>query len=126
MKNLIASLGLFLLLLVGIHFINKYLNYINIHLIEASEKIDNLVDEDQWKEAIKETDELIEHWQKHLKFVTFFVNHNDTDAITYEMVRLKGYMKNHVREECSPSLESIEMLFKKIIRQEELSFQDIF
>ncbi|ADL50458.1 DUF4363 family protein [Clostridium cellulovorans] len=126
MKNLITSLGLFALMLVSIYFINNYLHYINLHLIEATDKIDKLVDDNQWEEAIKETDDLIEHWQKHLKFVTFFVNHNDTDAITYEMVKLKGYMKNYVKEECSPSLESIKMLFMKVIHQEELSFQGIF
>ena len=93
MKTTIISAILFILLLFSIYFLDKNVNNLCDTILIDTEKIETLVEKNDWQEAYNTSLTLISKLEEKKNVSSIYLNHTDYDCINCEALRLSSYIK---------------------------------
>ena len=89
MKTFIISIILSVLMLTGFGIYIFYLNNTTSELNSTVKNISELAKNEDWEECFKETEKLVNIWNKHEKILCSFTDHGDLDEVKRAVSELK-------------------------------------
>lgn len=126
MKNVIASFIIFMIMIFSILFSINYLENTCSYYKNIISSLETTIKNEEWDEAYKTTNILLEDWEKESKIVSIFINHEYVDGMHVELLRLTQYVNCKNKSDSLASVHSIKFLVDDIIDFEKLSLQNIF
>lgn len=126
MKNTLATIIIFIIMVFTIIFSVNYLNNTCVKLNTVSTEIGKSIEDESWNKAYTESLNLFQQWEKYTRKISIFVNHAEIDNINNELLKLTQYTKCHNKEEALASNEVVKFLFKHIVNMEKINLQNIF
>lgn len=89
MKTFIISIILSVLMLTGFGIYIFYLSNTTSELNSTVKNISELAKNEDWEECYKETEKLVNIWNKHEKILCSFTDHGDLDEVKRAVSELK-------------------------------------
>lgn len=86
--------------------------YNNFH--EATEKVDLLIEQENWKEASKELESMRKEYETKHQWKDFYITENDMTLLMTEIGRLEGAIKTKDKKEAKIQLTTIDTILKDI------------
>ncbi|MBV4418356.1 DUF4363 family protein [Clostridium tyrobutyricum] len=126
MKSSIASISIFVIMVLSMIFSVHYLKIIDSKLIYSSDQIEKSLESNSFDKAGDFLKQFKIDWNKYSNKMTLFTNNNEIDDINLELSRLSQYIKFKNKEESLASISSIRSIVKSISDMERLSVQNIF
>lgn len=126
MKSSIASISIFVIMVLFMIFSVHYLKIIDSKLIYSSDQIEKSLESNSFDKAGDFLKQFKIDWNKYSNKMTLFTNNNEIDDINLELSRLNQYIKFKNKEESLASINSIKSIIKSISDMERLSVQNIF
>lgn len=126
MKNIRTSFLIFGILIVYILISIHNINNITFEINELCDNIEKNVIENQWKDAHKNAEELIEVWDQHSKLVVLYVHTGELDNISSAIVQLEQYTKCECETEAIVNLYLIKYHLNEIKSLEDINIHNIF
>ncbi|MDD6794308.1 MAG: DUF4363 family protein [Clostridiaceae bacterium] len=126
MKNTIATIIIFGLLLGFVFYANNILLNLCDDIILYTEEIYELIELGDWQEAQNKSLDLIELIEDEEVIVSVYVNHNDYDHITDEAIQLSIYTKEENHMESIISVKSLKNSATNIKQLHQTTIENIF
>lgn len=126
MKNVVISLILFIVMIVGITFSLKYLNKASHDLGNLSDEIEQSITDNNWDKAYKSSIEYTEKWKDYAKKIKLFLDHQEMDKIETELWKLPQYIKEETKDESLATVHVLKFLVDHISELEKVNIQNIF
>lgn len=126
MKNIWISIGIFILMMIGICFALNYTNTVCKEVEEKSVELEDLINAESWQEADKLSNELYYNWISKAKLLSIFVNHADIDMLNNEILKLTQFVKCQSKDEALACNHTIKFYSKSIVDLEKVKISNIF
>ncbi len=126
MKNVIISLIIFIIMLLGIAFSLNYLKKATDDLGRLNDEIEQFIADSNWDKAYKATIEYTEKWNSYAEKFKLFVDHQEMDQIETELWKLPQYIKEKAKEEALASVHVLKFLVNHLSELEKVNMQNIF
>ena len=126
MRGVVISSVLFIFAVTGIFFSQYTLYKQSDKMVNMLSEATEMVENSQWEEAMKKTDEIMEFCEKKLKWIEILINHNETDEIRNTVYQLKEYIKYREIPELMATAASLKGEFEHIFDKEKVVFENIF
>jgi hypothetical protein len=126
MKNVVISLIMLIIMVIGITFSLKYLNKVSHDLGKLNDEIEQYITEDNWDKAYKSSIDYTEKWENYSKKVKLFIDHQEMDKIEIELFKLPQYIKEMTKDESLASVHVLKSLVDHISELEKVNIQNIF
>lgn len=126
MKSSIASVLIFILMIICMAFSVNYLKTINTSLENSSVNIENAIKSDSYEKAENLSKEFTKMWNKNSNKISIFTNHNEIDSINSELLKLKQHIAYKNKEESLVSINIIRGIIKSITEMENLNIVNLF
>ncbi|MGY0373075.1 DUF4363 family protein [Clostridium sp. JNZ J1-5] len=126
MKNLIASLVIFFVLIISMIFSINYLNKRIDHYTKKVNYMEDVISKESWDEAYKASMEFIKEWDKDSETVSVFINHTHVDSINSELLKLTQYIKYKDKSESLALIHEIKFLIEEILDVEKVTLANVF
>ncbi len=125
MRNIIISIALFLFMMLAIFISLSYLSSTCDKITSAADKLEEIINEEEWDEAYKASLELDKTWDKYSSVVCIFVHHQEIDNISGEIWKLTQYTKEGTKDEALASVHMVKLFIKHVETLEKVSIQNI-
>lgn len=126
MKNVVISLIISIIMIIGIAFSLNYLNSVSQDLGELNDEIEQNIADNNWDKAYKLSIEYTEKWKNHSKIIKLFLDHQEMDKIEIELWKLPQYIKEMTKDESLASIHVLKFLVEHISELEKVKIQNIF
>lgn len=126
MKNIILSLILFISVIIGIFFSINYINNMYKELTYINDEIEESLINKEFNKAYDSCENLKKNWEKHCKLLSLYLNDNEIDNISSEIIQLSQYIKTNNIEESLVHTQIIKFLIKQIKHFEQINIHNIF
>ena len=126
MRNFII-LTICLIFLVGSGILQlSYLNSSSKYLISDVEYIQNLVDNNKFKEAKEHYENLNKTWNNMSNIWCIFIHHNETEALKEYMVNFERYIDLKNKENIYVMSGQITNKLESIIKKQNICIDNVF
>ncbi len=119
------SIAMFILLMLYILFCIEKINTITIETNKLCDNIQKLILSSNFEKAHYESEELLELWENNSKSMFIYVNAEELDLISCEIVRLTDYTKYKDKKEAIPCITLIKHLIDEINALQDLTWHNI-
>ena len=119
------SVAIFILLLLYILFSINKINTITTETNELCDEIHDSIMSSHWEKAHAESENLLKLWEKNSKSMFVYINANELDLISCEIVRLTDYTEFKNQPEAIPCISVIKCLINEINSLEKLTLHNI-
>lgn len=126
MKNIKVSFFIFGVLIIYILISIHNINNITFEINELCDNIEKNVIDNQWKDAHKNAEELIEIWDQHSKLIVLYVHTGELDTISSSIVELNQHTECECKNEAIVDLYLIKYHINEIKSLEDLTIHNIF
>lgn len=126
MKNAWISLGVLVVMLGAMFFSIGYLNKSCAKIEKDSAKLEQLLNDEKWKDAYELSNKLYFDWEEKAQIMPVFVNHAEIDTLNNEILKLTQYVKTQCKEEALASAHSVKFYVKNIKSLQKVNIQNIF
>ncbi|GIM29428.1 hypothetical protein CPJCM30710_20940 [Clostridium polyendosporum] len=126
MKNTIISLLIFLILFGFIFRSHNTLLTICGSISEKCETLEDLIKDDNWNKSYELAVELKDQIEESFEYISVYMNHQDLDILTNEILRLSQYTKYKNKSEALASIHVIKYSNKSIQSLQTPTIQNIF
>lgn len=90
------------------------------------DKISDSITYINWNDAVIETDNMINKWEKIKKHWEYFVHQDDLDEISASLLKMKRAIENHDKTLSLMQVEDLKIFFERIKGNESLTLENIF
>ena len=126
MRNfIILTISLIALISFGVIQLN-YLNSTSKYLIADARYIENLVNNDNFKEAKKHMEVLNSTWDNMNSIWCIFIHHNETEGLKEQMVNLEKSIELENKENTFISSSQIINKLENIVRKQNVLIENVF
>jgi len=125
MKTFIIALLVLLILISGMFVYSGYIKRVEQDFTKIIDEISDLVSKGQWEYAKKKSNDLNNLWEKSEKKLAIFNDHGDLDEIRLVIGDLEESISFTDTEHSKKAIESIRVLFERLIKNESLSLENI-
>lgn len=125
MKNVVISLILFTIMVIGIAFSLNYLRKVTDDLGRLNDEIEQNITDSNWDKAYESSIKYTEKWNDYSEKLKLFVDHQEMDKIETELWRLLQYIKEKSKEESLASIFVLKYLVDHISELEKVNIQNI-
>ncbi|WBW98780.1 DUF4363 family protein [Oceanirhabdus sp. W0125-5] len=119
------SLAIFVFLVVYILFSINKIYTITTETNILCDEIHDFVISSNWEEAHTESERLLKLWNKNSKAMFVYVNTNELDLISCEIVKLTDYTQYKNKSEAIPCISVIKYLINEINALEKITWHNI-
>lgn len=126
MKNVIISIGVFIVMVIAIFFSIRYLNKVSSNIQILNDKLEEYITNEDWDKAYETSMDFTHKWEKHAKVIKAFVNHQEIDNVEMELWKLPQYVKEKSKDEALASVHLLKFLLNHISNLEKINIQNIF
>lgn len=126
MKKIIVSLGIFIIMIVGMIFSILYLNKVCKDLEDITSNIESYINEDNMKKAYDTSQKLTKKWKRYSESISIFVNHQEIDNIETELSKIPQYIKEDSKDEALASVRVLNFFLNHVKNMEKITIQNIF
>lgn len=126
MKNTLTSLFIFLCLLGFIIYSHGNLIKICNTINEKCTVLEKSLQEDDWENSYKLSVDLKEYIERSFEPLSVYINHQDSDLLINESLKLSQYSKYEDKSEALSSIHLIKYSTKAIKSLQTPSIQNIF
>ena len=126
MKNVVISLIMFIIMIIGITFSLKYLNKASHDLGRLNDEMEQYITDSNWDKAYKSSIEYTEKWKDYSKNIKLFIDHQEMDKIETEIWKLPQYIKEMTKDESLATVHVLKFLVGHISELEKVNIQNIF
>ena len=126
MRGVIVSAVLLIFALTGMFFSQLMLHKQSDNMVAMLSETTKMVKNEQWDEAMRKADEIMELCEKKLKWIEILINHNETDEIRNTVYQLKEYIRYREIPELMATAASLKGEFEHIYDKEKVVFENIF
>ena len=125
-QNLLLLVGL-VVLIVAFHIfsVNTLKGYVD-DLCEQGENMIDMVNEEQYEEAIVEAKKLKKQWEKNGRKLCFFVDHDDVETIGHMIAKVQSDFREETWSLAVTEMEEIMAKAKDMYKRETLTLENIF
>lgn len=126
MRNVIASITIFIVMIIALLFSMSYLDNVCTKLENSTLQIEKSIESNSWEQAHNHSNKFMNEWKKYSPKVSIFSNHNEIDDINNELWRLTQHISYRNGEEALASTNVIKNLLKHIVESEKINMQNLF
>lgn len=126
MKNVVISLIILFIMVIGITFSVKYLNKVTHDLGKLNDEIEQYITDSNWDKAYNSSIEYSEKWKDYSKKIKLFLDHQEMDKIEMELWKLPQYIKEMTKDEALASVHVLKFLVDHISELEKVNIQNLF
>lgn len=126
MKNILTSLGLFLALISFMFYSHIKLNKACIEIIDISENLEELINNEDWEGGYTKAIELIDSVTQSSTPLSLYINHTEFDNISSEAIKLTQYIETTDEEDSLASIHLIKFSAETMLKLQEIRFKNIF
>ena len=121
----VAMIGLILFISLGIYTQNQLVKT-SLHFTKEIEKIDALIEQQQWKAALRKLIVFQNQWKKTKPFWAMLIIHREIDSIDEALIRTKKAVQSKKTSETQMELSSLKHYIQHIPERERFSLVNIF
>ncbi|MCH3965243.1 MAG: DUF4363 family protein [Clostridium sp.] len=126
MRSSIASIIMFVVMVICITFSINYLKN-KTHMLEYSNnKIETAIKSNSFENASRSLNEFKTIWDNYSRNISIFTNHNELDDIDEQIEKLTQYIKYENKEESLISTNIIRSILNRIPEMEKVDVQNLF
>ncbi len=125
MKTFIIALLVLVILISGMFLYSGYTKRVEQDFTKMIDEISDLVNKSQWEYAKEKINDLKDLWEKSEKKLAIFNDHGDLDEIRLVIGDLGESISFTDAEHSKKAIESIRVLFERLIKNESLSLENI-
>jgi len=114
-----------LILISGIYIYSGYIKNIEQEFAKIIDEISDSIIKNHWDEANKKNEKLNALWDKCEKKLAMFNDHGDLDEIELEIADLNKSIFYTDAEHAQKAVEKITILFKRLVKNESFSLENI-
>lgn len=126
MRNVTMTIIIFSATILICFISVKYLNTISNTIYTENASIINNIQDEDWKSATKNSQNMSKNWHIYSNRCSIFVNHTLIDDISLEEHKLEAYIRTKDKDEALASASSIEFLIERIKKLESINFENFF
>lgn len=126
MKNVIASIIIFIGLIIGMLFCVNYIEKTCDNYSKQIYSLEILLINDAWEDAYKLSNDIFYDWLEDRQTMSIFINHNHTDDVQVELLKLTQFTKSKDKSNALSSVHVLKFLIDDIVDFQKLSIQNIF
>ncbi|MGL4773522.1 MAG: DUF4363 family protein [Clostridium sp.] len=126
MRNAILSIILFFLIMFFVGYANNKLVEMCDIIIDESQEIEFLILKDEWEDAFIKSVELMDTIKENELITSIYLNHQETDHLTDEALRLNIFSECKTRDEALVSVHHLKYSSYTIKDLHKLSLKNIF
>lgn len=126
MRILIAMLILLTVIVVFAVVINDQTVEISDQLLVSLEKVQQNVENDQWKKAEDKVSILRKQWEKADKWWTPFMDHREIDMLDQSVARISGFIEEQQKEDALVEIKVTKSMVERIRNREGPNIENIF
>lgn len=125
MKTLIASMIVFIGLIIFGVFAYYYLDYTSNTLLTQTEKIEKSIGVRNWQQTKASYGSLNSSWNKTSTIWTVLVDHQELDNINVSMAKLKQYINTRYLPGITTELAELKLLIQHIPNKEAVNLKNV-
>lgn len=125
MKKYVLGLIILSFISLSTYISHQYTNYAYKDSISSINTICNFINDDRYKDALKETKALQESFKTKNKILSIYTSHIKLDEITASISRLTAYVENENKNDSLAELNAIRTRLKIIYDEEEIGLENI-
>jgi hypothetical protein len=126
MRNSFISISLFIILLVGIFYLNNGFIKICSEAEISSNEIEELISNKEYNLAYEKSEELLSYIDENDGIPTIYLNHTDYDLIVNECLKLCIYIEERDISEALASLHIIKYSVTHLKDLQKVNIKNIF
>lgn len=126
MKNAIASIILFFLLMIFVGYANDKLITMCDEIIEGSQELEFLILREEWEDAFIVSVQIMDIIKQNELITSIYLNHTETEHLTDEALRLNIFSETKTFDESLISVHHLKYSATNVKKLHELSFKNIF
>lgn len=126
MKNLLATIALFVII-VGISTVSvKYLNNMCASLLTLNSKIETSIKNESWEAAKKNINTFYDEWDRHSSLVSIYIHHMELDDISIELEKLSQSIDYEEKKDAMEASHTLKFQLNHIRELEKINLQNVF
>lgn len=126
MKNTIISLLIFFVLFGFIFYSHNALLTICENISEKCDTLEDLIKDDNWNKSYELSVKLKNEIEDSFQSISVYMNHQDLDILTNEVLRLSQYVKYENKSDALSSIHVIKYSNRSIRSLQTPTIQNIF
>lgn len=126
MKNAVASILLFLVIMGFVGYANNKLVDMCDQIIEYSQELEFLILRDEWEEAFTLSVQIMDIVRENDLITSVYLNHTETEHLTDEALRLNIFSETKTYDEALISVHNLKYSASNVKKLHELSLKNIF
>lgn len=125
MKNLVAAICIFLIMLGGIIAIDIDMNNRIEMLEDLCSELITQVDNENWTEINAIYSKIEQKWNKDRKIFFLVLNHSDIDNVDFTFVELSSMIESQELPHVKNYAENLKFYISELLDTEEISWENI-
>jgi hypothetical protein len=125
MKVLGSVMATLILIVCAGFWLNHELQMSTNELIQQIDQVGTQINENNWPEAMEQTNKLEQVWEEKAKWWPIFLEHQEMDNIEFAMAKFKEYVANKNTSLSMGQLSEIRLMIEHIPEKEEVNIKNI-